>query len=228
MEDRVIEPSEIIIEQTGKPKENITHANPWIRCIARFFDYSLFFLLLLSTRALFHGQLPFGKYEHLVPFEFFIWIPIEALFLSAWGYTPGKFFLRTKLKQGKKPKLDYMTALKRSFSVWMRGFGLGIPVLNLFCMMVAYNKLKVLQITSWDRDDHIQVTHYPIGRWRIYVAVFVAVAGILYYYSEKNQEFKSAVRRLVRSINEYPASPFFAARPHFPAEGSGCYWGYRE
>lgn len=222
MSERVIEPSEIIVEQANKPKENITHANPWIRCIARFFDYSLFFLLLLSSRKLFHGEIPFGKYEHLVPFEFFIWIPIEALFLSTWGYTPGKFFLRTKLKQGKRLKLDYMTALKRSFSVWLRGFGLGIPVLNIFCMIVAYNKLKLLQITSWDRDEHIAVTHYPIGRWRIYLAVFVAVAGILYYYSEKG----NTNGRLVRSVDEYSPSPFLAARGPFPAENGGCYWGY--
>lgn len=186
MDERVIEPSEIIVEQPGKAEENITHVNPWIRCIARFFDYSLFFLLLLSTRKLFHGQLPFGKYEHLVPFEYFIWIPIEAFLLSAWGSTPGKFFLKTKLKQGKRTRLEFMSAMRRSFAIWLRGLGLGIPGLNAFCMMVAFNKLKMFHITSWDREENIAVTHYPIGRWRIYVAVVVAVAGILYYYSQKN------------------------------------------
>ena len=183
MRERVIEPSEIVVEQPNKPKGNIAHANPWIRCIARFFDYSLFFLLLLFSRKFFHGQLPFGRYEHLIPFEFFIWIPFETALLATWGSTPGKFFLRTKLKQGKKGRLDGMTALRRSFAVWIRGLGMGIPVLNFFCLVVAYNKLKLFQITSWDRDDHIAVTHYPIGRWRIYVAVFIAVAGIFYYYS---------------------------------------------
>lgn len=186
---RVIEPSEIIVEQTNKPKGNSTHANPWIRFLARFFDYSLFFLLLLSSRKLFHGHLPLGQYEHLVPFEFFVWIPIEALLLSAWGSTPGKFFLRTTLRRGKKKRLDYMSALRRAFSVWFRGLGMGILGLNFFCLLVAYNKLKVLQITSWDRDDHIEVTHHPIGQWRIYAAAFIAMAGILYYYSQKNLYF---------------------------------------
>src|SRR5579872_1625064 len=102
MNERVIEPSEIILEHPNQPKENITQVNPWIRCIARFFDYSLFFLLLLLTRKLFHGQLPFGKYERLIPFEFFVWIPFEAILLSTLGTTPGKFFLNTKLKAGKK------------------------------------------------------------------------------------------------------------------------------
>lgn len=223
MSDRVIEPSEIIVEQPNKPRENITHVNPWIRCLARFFDYALFFLLLLFTRKLFHGQLPFGKYEPLIPFEFFVWIPIEALLLSTWGTTPGKFLLKTRLKAGKKEKLDFTTALRRSFSVWFRGLGMGIIGLNFFCLMIAYNKLKVLQITSWDRDDHIKVTHYPIGRWRIYFAVFVAVAGILYYYKEKNVELKS-VPGNVRSVDEPAPPPRYAAGLHFSTQNS-C--GYR-
>jgi hypothetical protein len=192
MSDRVVEPSEIFVEREQKPRENITHANPWIRCLARYLDYALFFLLLLSSRKLFHGQFPFGQYEYLIPFEFFVWIPIEALLLTTWGTTPGKWFLRTKLKAGKKQKLDYMMALRRSFAVWFRGLGMGILVLNFFCMLMAYNKLKLFGITSWDRDDHVTVTHYPIGRWRIYVAAVVAAVGLLSYYSVKQKELRIA------------------------------------
>ena len=185
---RVIDPSEIIVEEPNKPKADAAHVNPWIRCIARFFDYALFFLLLLLIRKLFLGHLPFSKYERLIPFEPFVWIPIEALLLSTWGSTPGKCFLRTQLKAGKKFKLDFTMALRRSFAVWFRGLGMGIVGLNFFCLMIAYNKLKLLKITSWDRDDHIQVIHHPIGRWRIYIAVFVALTGTLYYYQEKRTE----------------------------------------
>jgi len=187
MNDKIIEPSEIIVEQAdGGPKQNIAHANPWIRCIARFLDYALFFLLLLSTRAFFHGKIPFSTYEYWIPFEFFLWIPIEALLLASWGTTPGKFFLRTKLRLGKRERFDLMSAFRRSFAVWIRGIGLGIPVLSFFCLLTAYNRLKIFQITSWDRDDHVTVTHYPIGKWRLYTAVAVTIAATLYYYSEKN------------------------------------------
>lgn len=228
MSDRVIEPSEIIIERAGYVNEDTAHVNPWTRCLARFVDYSLFFLLLLASRKLFHGHLPFGKYEHLIPFEFFVWIPIEALLLSQVGTTPGKWFLKTELKQGKRKKLDFTTALRRSFSVWFRGLGMGIVGLNFFCMLIAYNKLKIIQITSWDRDDHIVVTHSPVARWRIYVAVFVAVTAILYYYQEKNREYKNASGQLVRSIDEYSLQPLIAAGPYFPAENSSCNWSDRE
>ncbi|MBX7065814.1 MAG: RDD family protein [Parachlamydiales bacterium] len=223
MSDRVIEPSEIIIERPNKPKENATHVNPWIRCIARFFDYSLFCLLLLWTRKLLHGVIPMGTYDRFIPFEFFVWIPIEAALLSTLGTTPGKWFLKTKLKAGKKNTLHFYMALKRSFNVWFRGLGMGIIGLNFFCLAIAYHKLKMFKITSWDQEDHIQVTHYPIGRWRIYFAVFVAAAGLLYYMQEKGTEIKAHAQRIIRPIDEHPSSQISAARLYFlPENCSRC------
>lgn len=182
MQDKVIEPSEIIVEQVDQPRQNIVHANPWIRCIARYFDYSLFFLLILWL----HQWIPFTIHEYWIPFEFFLWIPVEAILLATWGTTPGKFFLKTKMRVGKKTRFDWMGAFRRSFAVWVRGLGMGIPVINFFCLVTAYNKLKIFQITSWDQEDHVVVTHYPIGKWRIYVASGIAILGILFYYFQKN------------------------------------------
>ena len=33
---------------------------------------------------------------------------------------------------------------------------MAVPVINVFCMTVAYYRLKALHITSWDRDYHFQ------------------------------------------------------------------------
>ncbi len=191
MADRVVEPSEIIVDQEKVVKEDIIHVNPWIRFIGRFFDYSLFFLLLWCLRHFFQGHFPFGKFEYLIPFEYFVWIPIEALLYWTLGTTPGKILLGTKLIWRNKKKPDYMTALKRSFSVWFRGLGMGIPILNVFCLLVAYQKLKVFQTTSWDRDDQIKVSHRPIGSWRIVLALLVILFGFFFYYSDKNKTMQS-------------------------------------
>lgn len=190
MTDRVVEPSEIIVDRENPTRENISHVNPWLRFLARFFDYSLFFLVLWSLRHFFHGNFPFGKYEYFIPFEYFVWIPVEALLLWAFGTTPGKFLLGTKLLWKGKKKPDYLTALKRSFSVWFRGFGMGIPVINFFCLLVAYQKLKLFRITSWDRDDQVLVTHHPIGSWRVWVSLIVIVSSLFFYYSDKNKALK--------------------------------------
>lgn len=219
MKERVIEPSEIVVElpnpPKGQPKERIDQVNPWIRCIARFFDYSLFFLALLLLRKLFHGRLPLGDYDHFIPFEFFVWIPIEASLLTFWGTTPGKALLGTRVRQGKRERFDFATAVKRSFAVWIRGLGMGIPVLNGICMLFAYKRLKLMQKTSWDRDDHLQVTHAPMAPWRLYLAVFVAVVGILFYYSEKNRELTHVARGAIRSVDESSLSARAGSRFHF-------------
>lgn len=186
MSDPVIEPSEILVDGQGTIRDDPIRANPWLRLLARFFDYSLFFMLLLILRKLNQGQLPLGRLESIVPYEYFVWIPIEAALLRFWGTTPGKWFIGTDLRQGRRPRLDFMTALQRSFKVWFRGLGMGIPIVNAICMLVAYNRLKVFKITSWDRDDHILVTHRRVGRWRIYLAAAIAICGIIVYSNTKD------------------------------------------
>ncbi len=183
---KVIDPTEIIIDHTGTINEDSTKANPWMRLLARFTDYGWFFLILWAGRVFFHGHLPFGKWESFIPFEFFVWIPIEAIFLSTWGRTPGKFFLKIKLRQGSRFQLPFQMAVKRSFNVWLRGLGMMIPIINGFCLLIAYYRLKTLQFTTWDRDDSISVTHAPIGRWRVITsAIFSAAVFILYFNAKR-------------------------------------------
>lgn len=182
MSEEIIEPSEIIIEKNGTVRETATHVSPWIRFLARFFDYALFIFLLGAVRYLITGTPSLAQYESFVPIPFFCWIPIEALFLSTWGTTPGKFFLRTKLIPRRRGKLEYKIALRRSFNVWFRGLGMGIPVINVLCLMVAYHRLNLLRTTSWDVETQTMITHYPIGTWRIVVASIISAAGLFFYY----------------------------------------------
>lgn len=192
MNDKVIEPSEIIVDQRGLPREDTTRSNPWIRFLARFFDYSIFLAFLWGLRIALKGHFPLGSYEHLIPFEFFVWIPIEALFLMTWGKTPGKFFLKIELKQGRRTHFDFFTAMKRSFHVWFRGLGMGIPGLNFFCLLFAYHRLKLTSQTSWDREENITVLHRPVGQWRLIFAAVIAISTLFIYYNEKNQVIAKA------------------------------------
>ncbi len=188
--NKAIEPSEIMIGLKGKRSEQVSQVQPMIRFLARFIDYSLFLLILWILRVFAGGHFPLSLFEYVIPFEFFIWIPVEAVLMSLWGTTPGKFFLKTKLQQGRKVKLDFTTALKRSFNVWLRGIGMGIPILNIFCMAIAAHRLKLLGKTSWDREENITMFHYPVKQWRIVVS-FVLIIGVFSsYYNDKSQELK--------------------------------------
>jgi hypothetical protein len=176
MGDRVIEPSEIITGREEAPHRHASKSNPWLRFIARFFDYSWFFFLLSFFPKT--AAAPFGR---LIPLEFFAWIPVEAALLALWGSTPGKWLLNTELKKGYAPRLPFSGAFKRSFLVWFRGLGLGIPVINVICMLNAYYRLRLFETTSWDRDEGTCVIHRPCPKWRIYLAAALAASGMIYY-----------------------------------------------
>lgn len=180
---KAIEPSEILGREEPRKKTEAQPSQPWVRFVARFFDYSLLFMLLIAARS----HAPYGKFEFFIPYEFFIWIPIEAFLLSTLGTTPGKFLLKIKLR----PKLDFMRALRRSFSVWFRGLGMGIPVINILCLLNAFQRLRLFHVTSWDKEDHITVTQQPVSKFRRYFAVFVAVVGCLFYYGIKRGIFET-------------------------------------
>lgn len=87
------------------------------------------------------------------------------------GTTPGKWLFKTKVITGSGAKLDYSTALSRSFSVWWRGMGIGFPLICLITMLVAHGHLTKSGATSWDRDDELIVVHERIGVVRTLVAI---------------------------------------------------------
>src|SRR5438045_2870105 len=102
MSDKVVEPSEIIVDGKGLPKEKVSRVNPPIRFLARFFDYSLFLIALLLVRTSIGNRFPESLFEYMIPFEYFAWIPIEVALLCLLGTTPGKVLLRTKISHGRK------------------------------------------------------------------------------------------------------------------------------
>lgn len=178
MGNKVIEPSEIIIDQPSESHEgSVSKANPWMRFVARFFDYALFFNLL----HLFGKKFFALPYEQFIPIEYFAWIPVEAFLLWSWGTTPGKWLLGTEIKKGALRRLPWPIAFRRSFSVWFRGMGLGIPIINVICLISAYYRLRVFQTTSWDRDEQITVSHHVLPKWRFYIVFFLTAAGMIYY-----------------------------------------------
>jgi len=178
-EDKVIEPSEIIVEtEEEQGKTNYKKINPWQRFLARFTDYSLLNLFIIFLRYLFSGHFSLLHFEYIIPLQFLLWVPIEAFFLSKCGYTPGKFLLRTRVKFHLSKKLDFSRALRRSFSVWVKGMGLGIPIISIFVMLFSYFKLKTEGTTSWDKDEHTHVVHESLPKGQIIISFAIIFLSV--------------------------------------------------
>jgi len=60
----------------------------------------------------------------------FVWLFLEALLLSTWGTTPGKWLFKTWVADAMGNRLSFMDALSRSFSVWFMGLGFGLPIVS--------------------------------------------------------------------------------------------------
>ncbi len=171
--NQAVHPSEIIHSKKPKKKRKIApdQKNVWLRFLARMFDYSILsclFSIFIITKIWDRASLDFA-----LPLELFVWIFIEAFFLSKLRATPGKFLLRFKVIAPKK--FTYELALKRSFMVWMRGMGLGLYFLPFFTMFYAYSKLINRKITSWDRDLHLEVHHKKCPAYRVIFCILFIV-----------------------------------------------------
>jgi len=166
------------------PVKTVSQVRPWVRFWARYFDYYLFFFFLFFPVYVVIDPSALGRYEFCVVFVVFFWAFVEAFLLSTWGTTPGKWLLKTTLRDSEGKKLTFFRALKRSFSVWWRGMGIGVPGVTLITGSVAFHRLTTKGVTTWDRKGGFAVTHRRIGGLRIMVAILFLIGVTLIYTLE--------------------------------------------
>lgn len=155
------------------PLDVVAQVRPWVRYWARMFDICVFSLpagLLLGFMA---PHIVAQKWnENLLGIMIlFLWVFVEALLLSSFGMTPGKWLFKTKLALASGEPITYSQAIARSLKVWWRGLGIGFPIASLITLIIAYGRLKNNAITSWDRDGNFVVTHEKIGIPRVMAAI---------------------------------------------------------
>ena len=146
---------------------------PWVRYWARMMDMILFGLLI--------GFVLYIVYPPAIKIKIndtllglillFVYLFVEPIMLTSWGTTPGKALLKVRLRKSTGHKPTYSEALSRSFSVWLMGSGLGIPLVSLITLITAYNKLTKNRITTWDEKGDFNVSHRTIGVIRVIVTV---------------------------------------------------------
>ena len=151
---------------------------PWVRYWARVIDNLLFALLIgLILGIVYPASLEIN--DTLLGFILlFIYVFFEPIMLTSWGTTPGKALLRVKLRKSTGDKPTYAEALNRSFSVWLRGLGLGIPIVSLITLITAYNNLTKNGITTWDKEGDFNVSHRKIGAIRVIIIILFLICSL--------------------------------------------------
>ncbi|WP_251550906.1 RDD family protein [Neobacillus muris] len=169
-------------EQTSLEKlvETVLKGRPFVRCLARLFDLSVFSLVFIALVTIFSPKFIF---EFSPIFIFFsslvLYIFAEAFILSIFGNTIGKTLLHTKLKTVDGRPINFLTALKRSLFVNTAGLGLGVPILNVVCSAYSYFDLKSHGVSQWDKQFGTVVLYGHVNGARIVLVSLLPLALLI-------------------------------------------------
>ena len=109
-------------------------------------------------------------------------MPIEALLITHFGSTPGKWLYGIKIRKADGRHLTFGESLKRAFNVWTTGEAMSIPPFPLFTRLIAYWQLKKSGETWWDKTSRTKVIHKRLGVVRKICCTIVVIL-LMFLYS---------------------------------------------
>ncbi len=161
-------------------------AHPWRRYFARMFDTIAngclaiaglsFALALLSQRASdsFMALLEIKAVSAIL--ITLAAIPLNALLIGLTGGTLGKWLSGVCVLGVDKRPIGFKAALVREFLVWIRGLGLGIPIVILIMCIISFRALNKTGTTSWDSEIGSSLVHRPNGLGQ-FLGMIVGIVG---------------------------------------------------
>ena len=188
-----------------------TGSQAWMRFVARIVDTWLAYqvvALIAVAAGLFTAEVVYLKSDLLIHtalavFSSYGWVFAEAWMIARWGTTPGKFMLNLRVVTDSGEILTFAQSMRRSMSVWVRGFGMGIPLVQILTYVASYFYLRQDGVTPWDGQQSLHIDQQPMGpaRWLAVVAagavMFAVMAVTAYYFDpEWREQFQNNVRDL--------------------------------
>lgn len=143
---------------------------PIRRFLARGLDYSIYtiiwntFIMLICRKDL--TAIGFWGILANAVMIFATMILCESLLLSCFGTTVGKWILGIRVTNVDDGKLTFSEACERCVRVIFSGYGLGIPVYELYRQMESYKTCKNGEPLNWEENSNIVLKDKNI--WRNY------------------------------------------------------------
>ncbi len=196
--------------------------SPIARLLARFVDYGLYAVLYGFIVNL--QGLPYNA-SLLLSVNPLLWLPmlaLEAWMLTTWGTTPGKALMGIRVTTfGDFPRLSYLRALLRAFTVFTLGMGMMIPQLLPLLLIFQYWMLRRRGITIWDaRSSTLPTQKEPASPSRYVLAIIsLYISAVLFFgsmrpwlpgmieeISRTNPEMATTLRELLPKEEATPAT----------------------
>ena len=174
-------------KSVAKMVENANAARPWMRYLARVLDCSIIYHVFaflgaqlgLTPPAIFTSEsADLVTATGLLMLSSYVWVFVESWFLSNFGATPGKFLFNLRVVTDNGSPLTYKQALRRSLTVWFRGYGLGIFPLREMLSLVSFVALMQDGKTPWDDQQSLNVAHGGMKRSH-WIMLFLVIISLL-------------------------------------------------
>lgn len=159
---------------------------PWRRFFAREIDLTLNSLLWSTFLALVIGINIDDSWSMYPSVSFMILsligslfitnillLVVEPLFLTFTGTTPGKFCFGLRVTANGGRRLTYREALRRTWDVLRKGYGLFIPIYWIVRLYKSYKACKNDEILYWEEDSVLS-----LSKGRLPLGIFVLIAFI--------------------------------------------------
>jgi hypothetical protein len=104
----------------------------------------------------------------------------EAFCMNVFGTSLGKRLYGITITRTAEEGFALRVSFQRAFAVWVRGLGMGFPLVSLFTLGTAHRTLTREGQTSWDRDFQCTASHKELSflRWLSIFAVWLLVLAI--------------------------------------------------
>ena len=88
---------------------------------------------------------------------------LNGIIIGLSGSSLGKLLFGIMVVDQNGFKIGASQGIQRDLSVYLRGLGLGVPVVSLITLWMSYSTLRKTGSTSWDTEKNYAVWHRPSG-----------------------------------------------------------------
>ena len=158
-----------------------TVSHPWRRYFARSLDLGLCSLLWMAVCLFLFRWHPDNTWPIRLLNSYAaygILLVLEPVLLCTWGYTPGKWIFGLAVRSPLGQKLTWGKAVDRTWGVFARGEGYGIPFYRLWRKYKCYCQCKDGEPEAWEEDTSYTIRDTRVWRCWGFVAARAALIGL--------------------------------------------------
>jgi uncharacterized RDD family membrane protein YckC len=164
--------------------ENDVLATSWSRFWSRTLDINLYSIPLSFFLVTFYPEmllLPDGQSVDIYVANFLLMpliLTIDVLCLSIFGNTIGRKLAGIRVEMSDGGKVDLATGFSRNFRIYVCGFAMGIPLINILTLISQYITSKKGKLASWDEELDTRVVSKKGGVHRTLLCAFLVFVNV--------------------------------------------------